>query len=120
MFKREQTANLRGVGLSFFSFRAVRDFSRISGAADKKRYAPYEIEAFNAHGWHCHYCGIIANLTSDHIIPQSLGGDNSVSNIVPACRTCNASKGARPYDDFVEFIQAEKIAYLTFLEGSHI
>ena len=33
-------------------------------------------------------------LTQDHITPLSRGGQNTVSNIVPACRSCNAKKNA--------------------------
>src|SRR3972149_3754253 len=38
------------------------------------------------------------NLEVDHIIPTTLGGTNSVDNIQPLCRSCNASKGARIID----------------------
>lgn len=30
--------------------------------------------------------------TTDHVIPQALGGDNSRANVVLACRTCNQVK----------------------------
>jgi len=31
----------------------------------------------------------------DHVIPISLGGPHILANLRPACRSCNASKGAR-------------------------
>jgi 5-methylcytosine-specific restriction endonuclease McrA len=31
----------------------------------------------------------------DHVIPIALGGPHCLSNLRPACRSCNASKGAR-------------------------
>lgn len=34
-------------------------------------------------------------LTIDHITPLSEGGAHTLSNIVPACRSCNGKKGAR-------------------------
>lgn len=44
----------------------------------------------------CVYCGRkMQRLEMDHIIPLSKGGSHTVSNIVPACRSCNASKGDR-------------------------
>ncbi|MBN1429037.1 MAG: HNH endonuclease [Anaerolineae bacterium] len=44
----------------------------------------------------CAYCGLQGNeLTPDHIIPLSRGGDNALSNIVPSCCSCNLRKGAR-------------------------
>ena len=33
--------------------------------------------------------------TRDHIIPLSKGGTNYIDNIVPSCRSCNSSKGAK-------------------------
>ena len=50
-----------------------------------------------AYAWRCAYCGKMpASLTQDHVIPLSLGGSHTPANIVPACRACNSSKGARP------------------------
>lgn len=47
----------------------------------------------------CAYClrRIPNSLEQEHMTPLSSGGDNSISNIVPACRSCNASKGARTH-----------------------
>lgn len=46
----------------------------------------------------CQYCGakkVVAELTLDHILPRSRGGDNSPVNIVTACVSCNNRKGDR-------------------------
>lgn len=43
----------------------------------------------------CHYCGRTTRLTKDHVIPRSRGGSDDDSNIVFACRNCNAAKGDR-------------------------
>lgn len=40
----------------------------------------------------CFYCGSNQNIQIDHVIPVSKGGKHSIGNIVPACRSCNASK----------------------------
>lgn len=43
----------------------------------------------------CRYCGVKlnkANATWDHYIPVSLGGDNSWTNAVLACQSCNMRK----------------------------
>src|SRR5690606_14377233 len=47
----------------------------------------------------CQYCGrheselrVREFLTRDHVIPQSRGGDNSWTNCVTACSTCNNRK----------------------------
>ncbi len=38
----------------------------------------------------------LAQITMDHVIPRSWGGLNASVNLVPACRMCNASRGAAP------------------------
>lgn len=46
----------------------------------------------------CQYCGDrkpARELTLDHILPRSRGGDNSPFNVVTACVTCNQRKGNR-------------------------
>ena len=40
----------------------------------------------------CAYCGGQAELEQDHVTPISKGGNHTASNIVPACRSCNARK----------------------------
>jgi CRISPR/Cas system Type II protein with McrA/HNH and RuvC-like nuclease domain len=41
----------------------------------------------------CVYCGSRKNLTIDHVIPKSRGGDNSWNNLVTCCSPCNRKKG---------------------------
>ncbi len=46
----------------------------------------------------CQYCGRTRkgyDLTLDHIVPRSLGGDTCWENLVTACRRCNIKKGNR-------------------------
>jgi len=46
----------------------------------------------------CQYCGekkVATELTLDHILPRSRGGDNSPVNIVTACVACNNRKSNR-------------------------
>lgn len=48
--------------------------------------------------YRCQYCGdkkTAAELTLDHIMPRSRGGDNSPVNIVTACLQCNNRKRDR-------------------------
>lgn len=47
---------------------------------------------------HCQYCGRkqpTSELSLDHIIPRSLGGRSTWTNIVCACTKCNVKKGGR-------------------------
>lgn len=41
----------------------------------------------------CCYCGRDGPLHQDHYIPVSKGGEYTHNNIVPACQSCNCSKG---------------------------
>ena len=46
----------------------------------------------------CQYCGRTRrsyDLTLDHVVPRSLGGDSCWENLVTACRRCNIKKGNR-------------------------
>lgn len=47
----------------------------------------------------CQYCGSGRNLTLDHILPRSRGGDSSWGNLVTACIRCNNGKGDRTPDE---------------------
>jgi 5-methylcytosine-specific restriction endonuclease McrA len=51
---------------------------------------------FARDGWSCQYCGTShGNLTVDHVIPRSKGGNSSWENIVTCCAPCNRRKGDR-------------------------
>lgn len=40
----------------------------------------------------CQYCGTREDLTFDHVLPRSLGGQTRWDNVVAACSTCNLAK----------------------------
>lgn len=48
---------------------------------------------FKRDGFSCQYCGTSKDLTLDHLIPRSKGGKSDWSNLVTACKRCNARKG---------------------------
>lgn len=70
-------------------------------------------------GFRCFYCGVHMELDGqgpssksfslDHKVPVSSGGDNSIENIVVACKGCNTAKGTLPYELFEEVIKGKKI-----------
>lgn len=41
----------------------------------------------------CAYCGAGGDLQVEHVVPISKGGEHHLGNIVPACQSCNFSKG---------------------------
>jgi 5-methylcytosine-specific restriction endonuclease McrA len=43
----------------------------------------------------CQYCGKTKNLTIDHVIPKSKGGEDVWENVVSCCVRCNNKKGDR-------------------------
>lgn len=59
------------------------------------------VEKQEEFGGKCAYCLEAAGTTMDHIVPISRGGAHDTSNIVPACNSCNASKGNRSLLTFV-------------------
>lgn len=77
----------------------------------KRRLSASERQAFDAHGYWCHYCGAEHSLTTDHIIARANGGTDAPSNLIPACHSCNASKGTKSYEDFCEWLEAETAAF---------
>ena len=48
-----------------------------------------------SYNYRCAHCGTTNNIEIDHIIPITLGGTNTIENLQPLCRSCNASKGGR-------------------------
>ena len=56
-------------------------------------------------GYCCAYCGHpsseVGTLAQEHVIPISRGGRHAVENIVPACKSCNSSKGAKLPEEWV-------------------
>lgn len=69
----------------------------------KEKELPHELtaeqwgiikDAFNNR---CCYCGKELPLTQDHFIALDNGGEFSVNNIVPACKSCNSSKNNKKF-----------------------
>lgn len=66
----------------------------------------------------CQYCGKKTGvMTTDHIIPKSLGGDDSWKNLVCACLECNNRKGDRTLKESgIKLIKRPKMPnYFTFI-----
>lgn len=85
-----------------------RRFPRSTSAATRARYAKRrqrrlgrvdndlstaQWDALVAAWGGCAYCGVTAAaLQKDCVLPISRGGRYTLTNVVPACRSCNASK----------------------------
>jgi 5-methylcytosine-specific restriction endonuclease McrA len=71
--------------------------ARIRGASICDFTIKQWVEMKIAYGHRCAYCHRkMKRLERDHITPLSKGGAHTRANIVPACRSCNASKNAGP------------------------
>lgn len=61
-------------------------------------------EVMRRDGHTCRYCGAKApdvELTVDHVVPVALGGKNEPTNLVTACRECNAGKSSTVADSAI-------------------
>lgn len=73
----------------------------------------------------CQYCGVQpgrAQLTMDHVVPRSRGGETCWENVVTACGPCNRRKGGRTPDEaqmpVLKVPRRPRYLALTLLEGS--
>ena len=57
-------------------------------------------EVFALKGHDCVYCGVKAD-TIDHVVALARGGTDDMSNLVPACKSCNSSKQAKPLQQWM-------------------
>lgn len=58
-----------------------------------KAVALTRLNVFKRDSFSCQYCGTQRDLTLDHVVPRSRGGQSVWNNLVTACRRCNARKG---------------------------
>lgn len=57
---------------------------------------------FNRDNWQCQYCFtdlVYHNITIEHLLPVSRGGETSYRNCVAACRPCNRRKANQTPDE---------------------
>ena len=85
---------------SSVSINSIIAVKRSSGHKRASRATPplTNRELFLRDAHICMYCGSRhkeSALTRDHVLPMSRGGGDRWSNVVTACRSCNARKGNR-------------------------
>ena len=72
-------------------------------------------EVLRRDGHKCRYCGAKAEdspLTVDHVVPVALGGSDDPSNLVAACRDCNAGKSSTSPDaELVEDVTEDALRW---------
>ena len=94
-------AKMRGLGLSPSDFAEsvaelrTSPFSRIVERRNRRDIpAPVRREVMDRDG-SCRHCGAVDDLSIDHIVPFSRGGQDTVENLQVLCRPCNSKKGAK-------------------------
>ena len=63
----------------------------------------------------CAYCGsaVLTGLQKDCMLPISRGGRYTLANVVPACRSCNASKCNAELTSWMRRKKLDERAFLT-------
>jgi len=76
-----------------------------NGRNVKRRTNGYAKEWIQRHrGYNCPYCErklTKANATSDHIVPISVGGNNTQVNILVCCKDCNGDRGDEEFYSYL-------------------
>jgi 5-methylcytosine-specific restriction endonuclease McrA len=67
----------------------------------------------------CQFCGNTSNLTIDHIIPKSRGGEDTWENLTTACIKCNNKKGDRTPEEAGLKLRSipKKPSHITFIKN---
>lgn len=87
---------IRGVGYQLRAPRVIRLIECDRGPRQGLRFNRRNV--FARDGNRCQYCGHgfpTSELSLDHVVPRSQGGQTSWENIVCACVACNVRKGGR-------------------------
>ncbi len=67
---------------------------------------PTRLRILKRDGYTCVYCGNKKNITLDHVLPRSRGGNNDWLNLVACCSSCNKFKDDRtPEEAGMAFIK---------------
>lgn len=83
-----------------------RDHLKRAGAPfDRNIWAIVKQKYNNA----CIYCGSDKNITVEHRQPVTLGGNNSFSNLAPACLSCNSSKRNKTEREYREWRDKQRL-----------
>ena len=65
-------------------------------------------EIYESLGGHCAYCGCelqYKDMQLDHMVPLHVGGADELSNMLPACRSCNHYKATLTVEKFRSAIE---------------
>jgi len=83
-----QKANRAKGALKTRRYRALKGHKRIYGWPALRAWL----------GGCCLCCGTTRRIEADHVIPLAKGGPDTLANLQPLCRSCNASKATQTID----------------------
>ena len=66
----------------------------------------------------CWYCGVGNPSTVDHVVAKNKGGDDSLDNLVLACRSCNSAKRDLAIKHFRFAMSWKKVRYSATINAS--
>ena len=95
-FKQQHEDWIRSINFELQAPRVIRLLSYDRVPRQTLRFNRRNL--FARDGNRCQYCGHsfpTSELSLDHIVPRSRGGDTSWENVVCACVACNVRKGGR-------------------------
>jgi 5-methylcytosine-specific restriction endonuclease McrA len=93
---------LRSASAEFRVPSVIRRRTYINIRRRREQSSMKRLRIYTRDRFRCQYCGAkktASELTLDHILPRSRGGDNSPINVVTACLKCNNRKGDRTPDE---------------------
>lgn len=93
---------LRSASAEFRVPSVIRRRTYINIRRRREQSSLKRLRIYTRDKFRCQYCGAkktVSELTLDHILPRSRGGQNSPLNVVTACLKCNNRKGDRTPDE---------------------
>lgn len=91
--ERARAAAAKKWGVDLAAVNRKKRSERLSEARRKGTHTKEEWDALvDVCGGKCLRCGSESEIVKDHILPIVHGGSDSIENLQPLCRSCNASK----------------------------
>jgi len=96
-FYADRAISMAG-GVIFQMPSVIRFVRKVKGLFRRKRFDFNRKNVWSRDNGRCQYCSEqvqLSEMTYDHVIPRSQGGETEWTNIVVACQSCNQAKKNR-------------------------
>ena len=96
----------------FYDVHHRTDIPRRTDLGELPNYRTHRHMLYGKQEGICAGCRVLfpfRNMTVDHIVPQSKGGNDHIENLQLLCAACNSMKGVRSQEQFVARLSAEGI-----------